>query len=77
MSEKISRRDLMKRSVHAGLVVGGIAALGTAGYTLFRKPSIDEIYGKYPDESLLKPLKFTNPSAPKPNIILICCDDLG
>lgn len=77
MPEKISRRDLMKRSARAGLVVGGIAALGTAGYTLFRKPSIDEIYGKYPDDSLLQPLRITNPSAPKPNIILIYCDDLG
>jgi arylsulfatase A-like enzyme len=77
MFEKITRRDLIKRSVRAGVVVGGIAAIGTAGYTLFRKPSIDEVYGKYPDESLLKPLNIINPSAPKPNVILIYCDDLG
>jgi arylsulfatase A-like enzyme len=77
MSEKISRRDLIKRSVRAGFVVGGILAFGAAGYSAFRKPSIDEIYGQYPDESLLKPLNVINPSAPKPNVILIYCDDLG
>jgi arylsulfatase A len=77
MPEKFSRRDLMKKSLHAGLVVGGVAAFGTAGYTLLHKRPIDEIYGKYPDESLLKPLRVTNLSAPKPNVILIYCDDLG
>ncbi len=77
MPEKISRRDLIKKSVRTGLVVGGVAALGTAGYKLFRKPSTDEVYGPYPDDSLRKPLKVINQSAPKPNVILIYCDDLG
>ncbi len=77
MAEKISRRDLIKRALLAGLAVGGIAAVGTAGYKLFRKQSIDEVYGPYPDESGLKPLKVINTSAPKPNVIIIYCDDLG
>jgi uncharacterized sulfatase len=77
MAEKISRRDLMKKSVRAGLAIGGAAVLGTAGYKLFQKPSIDEVYGPYPDEDKLKPLHLRNPSAPKPNVILIYCDDLG
>ncbi len=76
MAEKISRRDLMKRSVRAGLVVGGIAAFGTAGYKLFHRQSIDELYGPYPSDSRLKPLNVQNPSAPKPNVIIIYCDDL-
>ncbi|MHB9098301.1 MAG: sulfatase-like hydrolase/transferase, partial [Syntrophales bacterium] len=77
MSEKISRRDLIKKTVRTGLVVGGVAAFGTAGYTLFRKPSTDEVYGPYPEDSLLKRLNIINQSAPKPNVILIYCDDLG
>lgn len=77
MAEKISRRDLMKRSVQAGLAIGGAAVLGTAGYKLFRKRSIDELYGPYPDDSRLKPLAIENATAPKPNVILIYCDDLG
>ncbi|MBE0557647.1 MAG: sulfatase-like hydrolase/transferase [Proteobacteria bacterium] len=56
LPERLSRRDLIKRSMRAGLVVGGIAAFGTAGYTLFRNPSIDKIYGQYPDQPLLQPL---------------------
>jgi hypothetical protein len=77
MAEKISRRDLMKKSIRAGLVVSGAAVLGTAGYKVFRKRSIDELYGPYPDDSRLKPLTIADASAPKPNVILIYCDDLG
>lgn len=77
MAEKISRRDVIKYSLRAGLVVGGIAAVGTAGYKLLGTKSIDELYGPYPEDSKLKPLAVTNPSAPKPNIIIIYCDDLG
>jgi hypothetical protein len=77
MAGKLSRRDVIKKSLRAGLVVGGIAALGTAGYKVFRSPSIDEIYGSYPDASRLRPLKVVNPSAPKPNVVIIYCDDLG
>src|SRR5664280_1269423 len=77
MTEKMSRRDVIKKSVRAGLVVGGIAAVGTAGYKLFSSKSIDELYGPYPEDSKLKQLKITNPSALKPNVIVIYCDDLG
>lgn len=77
MNEKISRRDLIKKSVRAGLVVGGIAAVGTAGYKVLSSKPIDEIYGAYPDDSRLNALKVANPSAPKPNVIVIYCDDLG
>ena len=77
MVEKISRRDLIKRAVRAGLVVGGIAAVGTAGYKMLRRKSIDELYGPYPGDSGLKSLNVSNPSAPKPNVIIIYCDDLG
>jgi uncharacterized sulfatase len=77
MDEKISRRNLIKRSIRVGLVAGGIAVVGTAGYKLFSSKSIDDLYGPYPDNSKLKTLKLANPSAPKPNVIIIYCDDLG
>jgi len=77
MSEKISRRHLIKKSIRAGLAAGGIAVVGTAGYHLFKSNSIDDLYGSYPDDSRLKRLKVANPSAPKPNVIIIYCDDLG
>ena len=50
MDEKISRRNLIKRSIRVGLVAGGIAVVGTAGYKLFSSKSIDDLYGPYPDE---------------------------
>ena len=77
MAEKMSRRDVIKKSVKAGLVIGGVAAVGTAGYKLFSSKSIDDLYGPYPDDSKLKSLKIANPSAAKPNVIVIYCDDLG
>ena len=55
MTEKLSRRDVIKKSVKAGLVIGGVAAVGTAGYKLFSSKSIDEVYGPYPEDSKLKP----------------------
>ena len=77
MDEKISRRNLIKRSIRVGLAAGGLAVVGAAGYNLFRGKSIDDLYGPYPDSAKLKPLKLSNPSAPKPNVIIIYCDDLG
>ncbi len=77
MDEKISRRNLIKRSIRVGLAAGGLAVVGAAGYKLFRGKSIDDLYGPYPDSAKLKPLKLSNPSAPKPNVIIIYCDDLG
>ena len=77
MDEKISRRNLIKRSIRVGLAAGGLAVVGAAGYKLFSGKSIDDLYGPYPDNAKLKPLKLSNPSAPKPNVIIVYCDDLG
>lgn len=54
MTENMSRRDVIKKSVKAGLVIGGVAAVGTAGYKMFSSKSIDDIYWPYPDDSKLK-----------------------
>lgn len=77
MSEQISRRSLMKRTLYAGLAIGGISALGISAYSVLRKKPIDELCGPYPDSSRLKPLTISNPAAEKPNVIVIYCDDLG
>lgn len=77
MNEKISRRKFVKKTIYTGLAIGGAAVVGTAGYELFSKRSIDDLYGPYPDRSALKPLEIENTAAPKPNVIVIYCDDLG
>jgi arylsulfatase A-like enzyme len=74
MSRKITRRKFLKRTVYTtALAAGG----GYVGYQLFKRNHIDDLYGPYPDASKLKMLSVENPGAPKPNIIYICCDDLG
>jgi uncharacterized sulfatase len=60
-----------------GAVIVVMVALGAMIYTLFKRNSISELYGAYPDNSKLKPLQVANTAAPKPNIIIILCDDLG
>jgi len=73
MKKEITR----KKAIKIGLVATGGAILGTGVYNLLSENSIDELYGAYPDKGKLKNLKVTNPGAPKPNIIVIYCDDLG
>ncbi|MBW2182050.1 MAG: sulfatase [Deltaproteobacteria bacterium] len=74
---KISRRTLIKRSIIAGAGIAGASLIGKACYSLLKKNKIEDLYGVYPSESSLKPLTLANRNAPKPNIILIYCDDLG
>ncbi|MCK4825085.1 sulfatase-like hydrolase/transferase, partial [bacterium] len=66
-----------KRAIKIGLATTGAALLGTGLYSFLRELHIDELYGSYPDDSKLKKLAIANPDAPKPNIIVIYCDDLG
>ncbi len=77
MSEKISRRELIKKSVRIGAAVGGAALLGGGVYSLLSENSIDELYGVYPEGAAKYPLSIANPSASRPNVVLIYCDDLG
>ncbi len=74
MAEKVTRKKFIKRSAAA---VGTASLVGYGMYKLLEVKSSDELYGEYPAESFKTRLAVNNPGAPKPNVILIYCDDLG
>ncbi len=77
MEGKITRRDLLKKSIAAGVAVGAGTLIGTCTYKLLKTPDIADLYGNYPPEEKLKKLTVVNPRAPRPNVIIIYSDDLG
>jgi hypothetical protein len=77
MSEKLTRRELIKKTARIGAIAGGAVILGGGAYSLLRQNSIEELYGTYPEGAAKARLALTDPTAPKPNIVLIYCDDLG
>jgi arylsulfatase A len=77
MAKEITRRDLLKKTVKVGALVGGAAVIGAGAYKFLRVNPIEELYGPYPEQAADYPLAVADPNAPKPNIIVIYCDDLG
>lgn len=77
MGEDLSRREMLEKSLKFGALAGGAALLGAGAYSLLRTHPIEELYGTYPDSAADHPLELTDPNAPKPNFIIIYCDDLG
>lgn len=77
MEKKITRRELVKKSLKIGSAVGGAALLGGGAYSALRTRTIDELYGEYPPKAADYPLEIVDAAAPKPNFIIIYCDDLG
>ncbi len=77
MGKSLTRRKFIKKSVIAATAIAGTGFIGTCSYSLLRKRSSDDLYGPYPEDARLKKLKIANPSALKPNVIIIYCDDLG
>ncbi|MCF8084369.1 MAG: sulfatase [Deltaproteobacteria bacterium] len=75
--EGISRRRFLKRSVGIGAGVGAAALAGTGVYHLLRVRDITELIGDYPPGAEKQSLEVVNPSAARPNVVLIYCDDLG
>ncbi len=77
MSEELSRRQLIKKSVKIGTAAGGAALLCAGVYSFLKQPSIEDLYGTCPPGAEKYQLKIADPNAPKPNVIIIYCDDLG
>ena len=74
---KSGSRKMKKRIVYTLITLLVIVVVGNLAYALFRTNSVDDLYGPYPDASRLKGLKVVNLDAPRPNVIIIYCDDLG
>ncbi len=77
MFEKSRKRGFLRRFVYRGMFLCLLVVLIFVGFQILNQKSVDDLYGPYPEASLLKDLRITNPNAPKPNIIIIYCDDLG
>lgn len=77
MSESLSRRDLLKKSVKIGAAVGGASLLGYGIYSFMKRDRIEDLYGAYPESASRYNLRIIDQNAPRPNIIFILCDDLG
>jgi uncharacterized sulfatase len=77
MSAPVSRRHLLRTVVCGGLAAATAGALGYETWRLLHRRSMDELYGAYPDAASLDPPRIVDPSAPKPNVIVVYCDDLG
>lgn len=59
------------------ILLGGIALLGAGVYGLLKPPPHDPLYDQFPPDYTPTALRSVDPDAPRPNIILILCDDLG
>lgn len=78
MNDKtINRRGLLKKVAWGAGAAAGVGALGSEAYLLLKRRSMDDLYGPYPDSSVLQPLRLADAKAEKPNVIIIYTDDLG
>jgi uncharacterized sulfatase len=77
MQVKVSQKKSIRKYLRRGFAITGFVILAAAIYTLTKSNSIDDLYGTYPNASTPGPLKAGNAGVPRPNIILILCDDLG
>ena len=70
-------RKVKKRIVYSSMIVVFLLVIGFLIYPFLRTKSVDDLYGPYPPASSLKEPKVVNQNAPRPNVIIIYCDDLG
>jgi uncharacterized sulfatase len=59
------------------VALGVVAVLGLLGYSLLEDPPYDPRFDEYPPGYTPTDLNVVHPDAPRPNILLILCDDLG
>jgi arylsulfatase A-like enzyme len=74
---KSSNRKLKKNIAYSLIALAILVVVGNLIYPLLRTNSIDDLYGPYPADAHLKTLEIVNPGAPRPNVVIIYCDDLG
>jgi uncharacterized sulfatase len=77
MKKRNSAKESGRKYFRMAVVIAGFAILAALTYILIKSNPVSDIYGIYPDESKLEPLKAATANAARPNIILILCDDLG
>jgi len=71
------RRGLKKRITYTVIGLVFLAAAANLVYPLLRSHSSDDLYGPYPPGAGDTKLAIVDPGAPRPNVVLIYCDDLG
>ncbi len=74
---KSGEGKVKKRMAYSLIIVVFLLAMVFLVYPLLKAKSVDDLYGPYPQASSLKEPKVVNPHAPRPNVIIIYCDDLG
>ena len=74
---KLSNRRLKKIIVYTLIALVILVVAGNLIYPLLRTNSVNDLYGPYPADAHLKTLEIVNPGAPRPNVVIIYCDDLG
>ncbi|MFO1198116.1 MAG: sulfatase [Burkholderiaceae bacterium] len=77
MNGPSSRRGMLSAVGLGAVAAAAVAALGTEAYLLLHKRPMTDLYGPYPPREKLGSLKRVNPDADRPNVVVVCCDDLG
>ncbi len=77
MSRGNSEKAPAKKHLRIGVLIAGLVMLSALTYRLIESNPISDLYGAYPDGTKFEPLKVSNANAPRPNVIIILCDDLG
>jgi uncharacterized sulfatase len=67
----------VKRFVAAGILLVAVGVLIAVGFRLLGEASNPSVYEEHPTGDTRTSLRVVNPDAPRPNIIIINCDDLG
>jgi len=67
----------MKRIVLGGMLLIVVAMVATVAPRLLERPSGNPLYEEHPPGYQPTLLRQEDPSAPRPNVIIINCDDLG
>ncbi len=77
MEKELTRRNFIRKSIYTGAALAGVSLMGTCTFKLLKENSIDDLYGGYPQNAEKSRLRVLDNNAPRPNVIIIYCDDLG